>query len=544
MRGRVKIAALGLLGLVVAGLVSWRVAHPPAPPIEPQGLIGPRVIGPHIGPQIGPRIGAVSNGGTLVVALGDSNTVGQMDVGKADPQFAVTTPQGPVLDAFYGTASNEPVSMTHFGPTTLTAYGVAPGAGFELTLGRTIQTDIGIPISIAKIAISGTRAVDWDPSATYGTSSPQIGGGANLYNSTVTRVRSFGASSVHFIINLGTNDAVNGGDAAAMGTHMTAINNGLRSAFPGCKIVWIETHSSTVNANTATVRTQQETYAATAGSWFSLINIDYGVLLGDGLHYDANTYLDVGVHAAFALSDLMGIARRSVSVTPAMLGFGTAVVSATSMSARPWFGSQIGDMVYAYAQVAAVGTVTGTPSDWTPSGWTLTKSGDTASSGVDVQFALFERKLAAADFTTASTGIPSRPKAVSFATPGPESSVKLFTWRGASATNASQETVLNTFGQGPSTLTGLTTSVDHCSIAYFGSGWAGSPIGDNVTLTTPGSVTNAIEVHDAAYQQADTAAHAITLTTAEKATAGVIASATRTNTPNQVGTAIMAAIAP
>lgn len=544
MRPTLKLVAIALLGLIAGGLVASRFIGPAPQQPEVQGLIGSH-IGPRVGPHIGPTAGS---SGVLVVALGDSNTVGQMDIGKADSQFAVSTPSGPLFDAFYGSASNEPVTMTHFGPTTLTAYGVAPGAGFELTLGRTLLVDVGQRHVLAKIAISGTRAVDWDPSATYGTSSPQIGGGANLFNATVARVRSLtgstGSSAVHFVINLGTNDAVNGSDAAAMSAHMTAINNGLRAAFPGCKIVWVETHSSTTNTFTSTVRTQQESYAATAGSWFALINIDYGVLLGDGLHYDANTYLDVGVEAAFALGDLLGIARRSVSITPAMLGYGTAVVGTGAIAARPWQGSQVGDLVYAYAQVAAVGTVTGTPSDWTPSNWTLTKSGNTASSGVNVQFALFERKLAAGDFTSAAAGRPARPNAVSFVTPGPESSVALFTWRGASATNASQETVLNTFGQGPSTITGLTTSVDHCSIAWFGAGWAGSPLGDDVTLTPPGTVTNVIEVHDAAYQHADTAAHAITLTTAELAAHGVLAAASRTNTPNQVGTAITAAVAP
>jgi hypothetical protein len=512
-------------------------------------------IGLHIGlgtgPAIGPTIGQHGGGITLVVKFGDSNDVGQMDVGKADPQYAVTTPNGPTYDMFFGTASNEPVTMNHFGPTQLVAYGVSPGAGIEITLGRTLLNDIGLAHYLMDFGISGTRAVDWDPASSYGTSSPQIGGGSNLFNSMIARVRSFlattGASRVTFVPDLGTNDAVQLADASAVGAHMTAINNALQATFPGCIVVWIETHVATVNANTATVRAQQESYASTAPSWFRLINIDYGSLLGDGLHFDANTYLEVGVQAAFAVGDLLGIPRRTVTITPAFLGYGTAAIGTGTVTARPWMGSQIGDMVYAYAQAAAIGPVSGTPADWTPASWTLTKSGIMANgggSGVGVQFALFERKLAAADFTTASAGRPSRPNAVSFAMPGTESSVKLFTWRGASGTHTAQETVLNTFGQGPSTLTGLTTSVDHCSIAYFGSGWSGSTIGEGVTVTPPAAVANAIEVHDAAYSLPDTAAHVITLTTGALPAHQVLPAATMANTPNMVQTAITIAIAP
>lgn len=499
-------------------------------------------IGGLLGPQLGPRIGTSAGGGIVVVKIGDSNDVGQMDVGTADSQFSVTTPSGPTFDKFYGTAANEPVTMHHFGPTQLTAYGVAPGAGAEITMGRTLQTDIGLQVYLMDVGISGTRTVDWLPTSTYGEASPDIGG--KLFSVTVARVRSVMASTgyahVVFSINLGTNDAVVEADALAMSANMTAINNALRAAFPGCVIVWNKTHVGTTNTFTSTVRTQQASYATTAPSWFALLDMDWGVLLGDGLHYDANTYLDLGVQTAFALADLLGIARRPVATTPALMGYGTAVVSATTVTARPWMGSQIGDKVYAFAQVAAIGTVSGTPADWTPSGWTLTKSGNTANSGVNVQFALFERALAAGDFTA------GRPKAVAFVTPGTESSVKMFTWRCAATptTHVAQETALNTFGQGPSTITGLTTTLDNCAIAYHGSGWSGSPLAVSVTITPPGTVASATEVHDAAYQQADTAAHVITLTTATKAARGVIAAATATNTPNMVQAFITLAIAP
>lgn len=483
--------------------------------------------------------------GPLVVLIGDSNVVGQMDIAKVGPEFGVTTPQASIgYDMFYGTQSAEPVPMTEFGPTTLRNYSSNPGAGLEISCGQTLLA-AGQAHYLLKFCITGTTISNWIPGSTYGQASTQIGGGTNLYTAMKTRVRSFlastGRTQAHFVVNLGTNDATGSTLANAVSANMTSINNQLRSDFPGCRVVWIETHVSTTNSFTSTVRTQQESYASTAPSWFTLINMDDGGLLGDGLHYDADTYVTTGARAAIALADQLGIPRRVVTGLPACVGFGTPAYKAGNVTPRYWPGTQAGDTVYAMVHNATLATASGTPSDWTPAGWALKASATSVASGVTIQFGLFERQLSSGDFTL------GRAPAVTFLTPGPEGVAQLYTFRGPNAhptIDVVQAFVSNTFSTGPIAPTGLTTTVDNCAIAYFVNAWVGSNTSASAAVTPAAGVANASEIKDSAYLLPDAAGGLSTLTVGQLAAHGAIGTSSVSFGRSSVPAVITAAIRP
>lgn len=535
MRTRLKLAALGLLALVALAPLALRLAHAPAPSDTTE--IVP-LLGPRVGPAIGPHIGPTPRADDMIVAeIGDSNTVGQMDVNKASAEFTVTTPVDAIpYDMYYATASSDPPTFIEFGPTTLRNYGGGggAGAGFELTLGKQLL-DIGRGHYLLKMGISGTTTAQWAPASTY----MQVTTGKNLYATWRDRVRSFQSSTgrrlTAVVVNLGTNDAASSSDANAMATNMGAIVTQIASDFgSSIVVVWIETHSATTNTFTSTVRTQQTTYASTAPTTFQLINIDDGVLLGDGLHYDADTYLTVGQRAAFAVGDLLAIPRRSVG-SPTIVGYGTTAYGNSSVTPRYWPGTQAGDVIYAFVQSGWLVAPTGsTP---TPSGWTAEASGQDAAGGVTMQYALFSRALSSGDFTS------GRGPAVTFATPGSENSVQLFTWRGASGTDASVATVSNTFGLGPITATGVTTTGANRGIAVFAGGFTGTGTGTNVTVTNA-TIAGFAEVKDAEYPLPDTNFQQIAAWSGTFASAGATGSSSVSYATNSVPAIITLAVKP
>lgn len=182
---KLKHAALALLGLITAGLLSI------------SGSIGLH-MGPHVGPHIGPT---QSNSGMLVVALGDSNTVGQGDTDKASPEFAVTTPQASIpYDMFYGTASSEPVTMTEFGPTTLRNYGAggSAGFGFEVTLGQQLLVTAATGVTSAAEIKDGSYRMPDTNAGTISLTTGELATHTTIGTSTV----SFATNTVPAVITL------------------------------------------------------------------------------------------------------------------------------------------------------------------------------------------------------------------------------------------------------------------------------------------------------------------------------------------------------
>lgn len=466
-----KLAAIGLLGLVVAGLVASRLVWTPAPSSEIMPLIGPRVIGPNMGPQIGPRVGAVGSvGPPLILMLGDSIAGGTGNANNIGPvlENGVDTAFTPVtLAAQRAANTNDPPPFgAEFGPTALVAFspGAVPGFGPEITLGRALNGISGTFGYLVKCGITSSfLSLHWLPSSSYGST---LSGG-NLYRNQVARAHSYEALSARQVgviyDNLGTNDASDTTAANAMAANMATMVNQEHADFPGAVIVWPLINVNTVQTFTATVRTQQTTYAATAPNFFKLLNIDE-VSLADILHPDTPGILHIGKKVARAAADLRGIPRVVPAPAPALVGNGVSLFGGGATLAP--LGdpeTQLGDTELLIAQASGVtpGGGAGTMTITGPGGlWTSVTSGQSTAAGFTVTWAVFKRPVQSGESGTGTLATAT----VTFAQ-STDNIAKRITVRGPVSghqdVDVSASTVLNQFGAGPFTIASQTTTVDN-----------------------------------------------------------------------------------
>lgn len=384
MRGRVKLVALGLLGLVVAGLVSWRFAAAPPPEPEIQGLIGPRVIGPSIGPQIGPRIGAVSSSGTpALVIFGDSNAVGQGTTDTADPAFNITTTVTSVpYETQYSQAASDPITWTNLaaGGTRPYATGGVAGFGSEMAIAQSFVT-AGRPLVIIKIAVSGTTCAQWQLGSGY------PGTGGDLYTQARTYIRAqaaaHGATVAGFVEFLGGNDGTNSTDANNLQTNLLALSTRLHADFGAAlPIVLIKSNANTSVTFLSTVRAAQVA-AAGADSTISLIDDDDLALVSDHLHFTADSYITIGQRIAYTLLSRFSVPATRPSTVPDLVGFGPETLGPGTGTPSSWGGAIAGDLEVLIAMTMTTGGATNNAIT-TPTGWTaIANTGGTSTDGTN-----------------------------------------------------------------------------------------------------------------------------------------------------------------
>lgn len=481
MRFQLKHAALALLALITGGLLSI------------SGAIGPH-IGPHVGPRIGPRIGA-SPSGSLVLLGGDSNTTGIGVGDSADTGFAVGTPITTTpYNRHYAVGVGPPPtfvdfpSANTFGSLGLYAASSTQSLGMELTLGPALVAG-GLPSpAIALMSVSGsTLAVEWLPTGTY----PAAGAG-NLFNLFVAYAKGIagGRSIPVSVWNLGTNDALDAGQANAFQTNMGAFATALRAAFGANHvIVWVKTNVNTGNAFTSTVRAKQVAYAAT-DSLFYLVDDDDLSLLGDGLHFLTNGYLTLGQRAAAGALSKLGYAAQTVTGAPSVLGYGPESHGSSSpLSVVSWGGERDGDLQLLHVNLGIVaGSIT------TPAGWTLVDTVSSTAAGVTEQTAVYTRAVTTALLNANGGHMPAA--SVAFATAA-RAAAKTYTVRGPNANptvDTSAFTGPNTFDTGPTAHTGVTTTAASELVAVFSGGYCGS----SGTMSATSTLTGFRQIQDTA----------------------------------------------
>jgi len=441
--------------------------------------IGAR-IGMRIGARIGQAIGISADpiggaGGDLILKIGDSNAVGIGVVDGADTGFGLATPNPliPYLHHTSGGVGPPPVFVDFPAANTLGPLGpYAPTSGqsmsTELTLGPVLRA-AGMNLALLTVAVSGsTLATEWLPTSTY----PAAGAG-NLYHLMVAQVRTIeaqtGRKTRAIEVHLGTNDALGSTNANAFAANMPAINTQLRIDFPGAVIVWVKTNVNTGNSFTSTVRTAQTTVAA-GDPLMTLIDIDDDSLIGDLLHYTTSGYMVLGQRVAYAMLDLLGIARQVVRVVPAVVSYGPeAHGSASPISVFSGGGEKDGDLQILQVPAGIVaGSVT------TPSGWTLLGTATSTASGVTEEMAFYSRAVTAAAITANNGHMP--PASVAFTTVG-RVAAKIYTVRGPNlnpTVDVFQTAGPNTFDTGPTAFTGVTTTAANELIMLLSGGYCGS----------------------------------------------------------------------
>lgn len=506
------------------------------------------MIGTRIGLAVGIRgglavgIGADPEGpggffATLLTSvIGDSNTVGIGTGDAADTGFNVKTPVPAVpYNAHYANGTGPPPTFVEypgdgvFGPLSLYAASGGQSMGMEMSLGPEMVNATANP-AIAKVGVSGsTLATEWLPTSTY----PAAGAG-NLFNLWVARMHAAeaacGKKLVAVFVHLGTNDALNAGQAAATQANIGAFCTAARSAFgAGLVIVWVKTNLASTPTNVAAVRSGQVAYAGT-DPLFALIENDDLPIKGDGLHFQEGSYLELGQRCAYAALDLLGFARKNISTTPAVVGYGTEVHGAANLVVPSWGGERDGDLQLMHV---TCGIVTGSIA--TPSGWTLVNaSGDATGGGVHENSSVFSRKVTTALLGANSGHMPSTTVTITTAT---RNAAKVYTVRGPAAldvTNVDQSagTAAAVFNSGPFAITGVTTTAANELVCIFTGGYCGSSPANPMAVTAAG-LANVVEVQDSVAVIV-TDRQVLTLTTGQLAAAGATGSPSATSGANMV----------
>jgi hypothetical protein len=465
-------------------------------------------IGVHIGPRLSSTIGlgiggASSDGDSIILLLGDSIVVGTGNdaLGNGSPLwFSVDTEFNPVTLASHQALSpTTPPFSSEIGPTALVAY--APGAvlafGPEVMLGRTANTLSSRFGYIVKAGIGGSLLdTHWNPTGTF----PAAGAG-NLLNTEIARAQAYEASTgrrVRIIyVNLLTNDAGDAGASSRVAANMTAMVAALHAVWPNASIVWPLIHVGTVQANTATVRTAQLSYASTAPDYFKLLNIDR-YSLQDALHPDTTAVLDMGKIVAYQGADMQSIAREAATTTPRLIGQGVPVFAngaSPTLTPLPDPGTLDADTTLAFCLTNSTtpGGGAGTQTISCSAGWTLVAgaSGQVTAVGFTTTWAVYKRTVPNGEVGTntvpPSVDAAAAPPTFTIANGG-DSLAQVFSVRGPTAGNqdvdASQVAVLNSFGTGPFTIPTWTTTADQDLVLYIVGG-AGS-VGNSSTLTAAG----------------------------------------------------------
>jgi hypothetical protein len=413
----------------------------------------------------------------LFALVGDSNTMGFGVTDKADRGFAVTVPNANVIyNARYAFLTADPPAWVDMATGDLRAYapGGEIGMGIELTFCETMHEASASPW-LAKLAISGsTLATEWTPTATFMLAST----GSNAFDTWVARMHGFEASAGRklsgVVVNLGTNDAFERGNASTFGANMAAFAAATRSAFGAdLVIVWIKTNASTSAPFVSTV-TRAQVAVADADPLMALVDTDDIPLLADRLHYDTDGYLTIGQRCAFALLDKLGFARHTVSVTPQVLGWGPAAHGAGALLPRSWPGTQVGDREYLVVTTGLLDVAIATPSGWSDLG----VGSASRFLGLTERMAIYERQVTSLDAN-------GRPPATTVIDTNNLNAAKIFTVRGPSTnptTNAAVGFASNTYNTGPTAIPGVTTTAANDLVMMFAGGYSGS--GTNGMTTT------------------------------------------------------------
>lgn len=422
----------------------------------------------------------------MVGLLGDSDMVGQGVAAAADLGFNLTVPQAPVQynDQYAISVGLTPPWIYIPGFRSLTSMRPYDNSnlvsmGPELTLAQTLNGLTPTPCVIKRAITGSTLATEWLPTATY----PAAGAG-NLYNTTVADFHSFEAQVKRpfdaMVVYLGTNDAANAGQAGAFSANMTAMAAALRADFgAGFKIVWVRASSAVPNPFIGTVQTAEDA-VDTADANMVLVN--YEDLPVDGtFHVTTNGHVTLGQRMSFAVTDLAGIARQTVAVTPQIVGAGPVAFGTGNLTVVPYSGEINGDLE---VLVVVVGKVAGTTP--TPAGWTLVGSAATTAAGETHRMGVFTRQVTTALLNANAGHMPVASYVFDTTT---RNAGKIFTIRGPAANplvDVSQFTTPNTVGQGPTTLTGVTTTANNELVLLITGGGCGS---DPAITTTMAGLT-------------------------------------------------------
>lgn len=436
---------------------------------------------------------------TLWAIVGDSNGVGIGIGDSADTGFRVGTPNtGIPFNAHYAVGTGPPPTFVDFpsagsfGSLGLYAASSSQSMGIEMSMGPELLAAGATP-AIFKMAVSGsTLATEWLPTSTY----PAAGAG-NLFNLWVARVQAAqsatGRTLGGVVVSLGTNDALSSGQAAAFQANMAAFVAAVRLAFgSSTAVVWIKTNVNTGNVNTPAVRSGQDA-AVAADSTIKLVDNDDLTLLGDNLHYLTNGYLTLGQRCALALLDARGYARRTVTTTPAVIGYGPVASGAGNLTVVSYGGEQDGDLQVLDVGIGIVaGTIT------TPSGWTqAVASGDSTSTGVTVSSTVYVRKVTSALLAANGGRMPATTVTIGTST---RNAAKPYTVRGPAAldvtnVDATQAFAANVFNTGPVSITGVTTTQANELVLCLTAAYCGS---SGTVAVTNGGLAGVTEVQDSA----------------------------------------------
>lgn len=439
----------------------------------------------------------------IILELGDSIIVGTGDdsIGDGAPLwFSVRTAFVPVTFASHQALSPSiPPFTSEIGPEALVAY--APGTtlafGPEIMLGKTANALTSKFGYIIKAGIGGSLLdTHWNPTGTYPAS-----GAGNLFNTEVARAQAYETSTGRKIriiyVNLLTNDAGDAGASSRVVANMGALVSALHALWPNASIVWPLIHVSTGQTNTATVRTNQLSYASTAPAYFRLINIDRGGLQ-DTLHPNTAAVLGLlGPMVAYQGADMQGIPRQAAVTVPALVGQGVPVFAngaSPTLTPLPEAGTLDKDTCLAFCLTNSLtpGGGAGTQTISCSAGWTLVTTGQVTTAGFTSTWALYKRKVPDGEVGT-NTVPPSVDAAAAAPTftiaHGGDSLAQVFTVRGPTPGNQDVDAsmsanALDVFGTGPFTIPTWTTITDQDLVLYIVGG-AGS-VGNASTLIAAG----------------------------------------------------------
>lgn len=482
--------------------------------------------------------GGSANPATLFVTLGDSNTVGVVQTATSTTEFGLDVPDANInFNGHYALASSDPPTFVNIntGPLVPHTDGGVTDAGYYNMVGKTIIQRVGHGAWLSQFAISGTRLADWHPGSTYMLAST----GTNLYNTWKLWVQALSAASGRrvggLIVNLGTNDAVLTGDASAFAARIASIVSQIRSDFgnAGLPVVWIRTHSATdpgTHPFLSTVRAAQDAAPLSIPN-FRTVNIDNAKLVGDLLHYTNDTSPSIGDRAATAMLDLAGYPRLSVP------GAQADIVSWAPASWGSGNPTPVAPADIKHGDTLLMGVFTGSTvasSIATPSGWTSVVAANATVSGIIQRVALFSLSVTQTILDANDGTIP----AVTVTVTGSGDNVaQIFCLRGGSGALfpsivASSAFIDPTFGTGPSSPTGVTTTGANQRVLIFTGGFTGSNIANMTAVNA--ALAGVTEVKDQVYNMPDTNFQLIALTKGIKATAGATGTHTVTSATSMI----------
>jgi hypothetical protein len=502
--------------------------------------IGVRV-GVVVGVAAGPAAGVSESeiGGspaTLFGMLGNSNTYGFALFGGAtgaDPAFNVGTPRVSRYN-WHGSAgvADPPVFAAAFpGPGDLDVGGVAARVaadgkmGLEIGIAAALETRIPVPALASMGLVSATLAVHWLPGTPYPSSGP------DLFLLWVARMHALeavlGRQLGGAIIDLLSNDTASAPQSAAAGTNIATLTAAIRAIWPGLPIVMPKLSISNLNAaNRDTIRALEVTYAA-GDSRFALVDND-DLPLTDGLHWPAQAYLALGDRCGYALMDLLGLARRTVT-TPTVIGWGPGAFGATDLSfanANAVYSSAAAQNGHLELMIVETGVVSGsaiaTPAGWTAVGTLQT----TGSGGVFCNVQLFSRPVTTAILNANGGHMP----ATSYTAADNRNVAKIITIIGPNANptiDVATPFVANALGASMS-VPAITTTANNELVLVIAGGWAGSS--SRSQAITNGTLSNFTQHQDGAYPMPTTDALVLTFASGVKATAGSTGTSTVTVT--------------